>query len=624
MTSPQHHRDHVAAVNLLNAGRFPEAASAFRKLQPILGMDPDFLANLATLQRLSGQPELAIRTYRQALARNPRHFAALVNLSGLLHQVSDFPSAIHYLELAIELSPPDHRLFNNLAGICIAQGDHQKAWTAIAAAHRLAPQDLGVALRRMTLAFELKDQSLFEQAAWNVIRLQGPEGSLLPYYLLANFLATYSRWDDLLRLHPELLTTLNRRIAAGQTLGVSPMQLCFIMDHPQAARHSAQAMLTYNASLAKPRPVLKPGPTPERLTIGYLAQDFHHHPVAHMLLPVLRRHDRSRFRILTLGLQPQIDTPLRTSISSHIDGHLDLVPLNDSAAARTIRAAEVDILVDLAGETQGARQGILAQRPASVQILWLGCPATTGAPWYDAFMVDAVAAGPEFRTTCTEPLVDLPGCYHPIFQGFGAPSPTMNRVKAGLPEDAFILGLLQLPTKVCPPFTEDLIEILRQAPDIFLWLRAKTTSQDLVREVFARGGIDPERLRFFPRGLERDDYLACHGLPDLLIDSYPYGGHSTTGEALSLGHPVVTRTGAGMHTRVAASMLHQMGLDDLVTSNREDHINKVLNLIRDPFELADVRARTQAAAARIRELACGPLTNHLEDAFTALHRAAPR
>jgi len=603
---------HNQAVRLMGEKNWTEAEALFTTLVVEVPFDHLVHYNLGNLLWETQRPAEAGRSWRRSIACQPDFVPAMVNLSNALDVAGDRREALRYIQMAARRLPNDTRILVNLASILMNLGEAPHALDAIEHAYRIDPKNFEVAHVRMSIIVELKLKDRVESACHDAIRLRKTGHSALAISQLILHYSKLSRWDDMAPLQAQLREAA---LAGNSILG--PMQVAFSIDDPGVI-----ARLAREVAAREQREILRRSPAMQvkgKLTIGYLSPDLRNHPVAHMLLPVLRCHDRERFKILTLGTLPSNESELTSAINQTVDGHLDLSRLDDSQAVDLIRNSGIDVLVDLAGATQWQRSGLLALRAARTQLLWLGCPTTTGLPFYDGFLVDNVAMTESYAQACTEPLYRLDCCYHPISRGYGAPNPALTRDHVGLPNDAFVVGLLQMPTKIQPPFTEDIIELMKLAPKSHLWMRTDDSSTHLVTTFFANRGIDPQRITLSTGIVERSDYLAYPGLADLLIDSYPYGGHSTTGEALAMGHPVVTRAGQCLHTRVAASMLTELGLTELVAHSRDEYMSTILRLIADPAELARIKVRTRAAAEQLTIDGSRKLTRSLETAYLFLH-----
>ena len=612
MTPASLKAEHNRAVSMIQQKRPMEAEQILRKLLIETPFDAHIHYNLGNaLWEQRGFIE-AMRTWRTAIACDPNFVPSMVNLSNALDVYGDRHEALRYAQMALRRTPNDPRLLTNLASILMGLGEGPHAWEALKHAHEIAPNEFMVAHVRMACAVELRLREEIEGACLAAKKLWKPGMNGLVFSHLATHFAKLSKWDELAALQTEML-----QLQRGGLNGLSPMLACFSFDNIELAIALSNEVRDGTTHFKRPRPA--PTPKTDRITIGYLSPDLRNHPVAHMILPILRMHDRTKFKAITIGTLPNDHSTLSKEIQSSVEGHLDISRLDDTNACEAIRTTGVDILVDLAGSTQWHRPALLGLRPCRTQLLWLGCPSTTALPVYDGFLLDKFVITPEYRPACTEPIYELNCCYHPIHSGQGSPNPSFTRSSAGLPQGKFIIGLLQMPTKVRPPFTEDLTRILQRLPEAVLWMRIDPEGEPRIKQYFSQRGIDPGRIIFSKNLVERDDYLAYFGLADLLIDSFPYGGHSTVGEALSLGHPVVTRVGSCIHTRVGGSMLHHMGLHDLITTSNTEFIDQICRLAESHNELNDIRIKTKAAAAKLRETGIATITRQLEEAYLNVH-----
>jgi len=596
------------AAELLNARHISEAETLLLELYKQKPFDPFVNYNLGNVYIEQKRTREAIRCYRLALANNPNLVPALVNLANCLIDIGDYREALRNTQMALRRMPDDYKLLSNLSIILQLLGEAPDALAAIERAAQLAPDEFEVLSQWAKCLTELQRWDALVLVCERALAVaRGHDTALICASLLSSY-SKRSSWDKLPPLQTLLLEWSRKH---GK--GLAPLIVAFYADDPEALKTIADDIHARNE--ASPRPAYTP--TGSRITIGYMSPDFREHPVSQMIVDVFRHHDRERYRIVTFGVVPLDESSLCLELAKHIDEHVDLRTLSDDQAADRIRAAGVDVLVDLAGTTLWHRPGVMARRPCPVQLLWLGCPATTGYPWYDGFLVDRMVA-PEWQDAwCTERLHRLPCCYHPISTGHHGPLAVVSRASLGLPEDVFILGLRLQPTKVIPPFINDVVTILQRCPRAHLWLKAEKFAREPIFAFFERHGIDRSRIllqaSFFR---QREEYLASLPIADLLIDSYPYGGHSTTGEALALGCPVVTHVGRSIHTRVAGSMLTELGMSELVTDSSESFIERVSTLIDHPAELLAVRERTRAAAQRYKQTGISRLCRGLEDSYT--------
>ncbi|MGH8687583.1 MAG: tetratricopeptide repeat protein, partial [Burkholderiales bacterium] len=328
-----------------------------------------------------------------------------------------------------------------------------------------------------------------------------------------------------------------------------------------------------------------------RVRLAYLSSDFYEHATAYLMTRLFERHDRDRFEVLAVSFGPDDASPMRARLTRAFDRFVDIRDLDDAEAARALRALEIDIAVDLKGYTAGARPRLLADRPAQVQVSYMGFPGTMGAAHIDYLLADRWVIPPEARAFYSEQPVYLPDSYWVNDETTAVAERTPSRAEAGLPNDAFVFCCFNNTYKLTPAFFDVWMRLLARVPGSVLWLLEPTAfAVRNLRGTAAAHGVDPARIVFAPR-LARAEHLARQRLADLFLDTLPVNAHTTTTDALWVGLPVLTCLGSTFVGRVAASMLHAIGLPELVTRDVADYERRALAYASDPAALAVVRAK---------------------------------
>jgi protein O-GlcNAc transferase len=214
-----------------------------------------------------------------------------------------------------------------------------------------------------------------------------------------------------------------------------------------------------------------------------------------------------------------------------------------------------------------------------------------GADFIDYIIVDRFLVPPDQQPFFSERLVHLPDCYLCTDDQREIPERTPTRAEYGLPQVGFVFCCFNNAFKITPAFFDVWMRLLRAVPGSVLWLLDANplARANLAREATARD-VAPERIVFAPRRPVAE-HLARHSLADLFLDTLPYNAHVTTADALWAGLPVLTCPGNTFAGRVAGSLLHAIGLDELVATSLDDYEARALRLAREPEILAQLRAR---------------------------------
>ena len=333
-----------------------------------------------------------------------------------------------------------------------------------------------------------------------------------------------------------------------------------------------------------------PAPTPEplegrRLRIGYLSSDFREHPTARLINGLLRHHDREQFELFMYCSGWDDGSPMRREVESHFDQVHSVTQLSDADAAALIRSCRIDVLVELNGPTRAHRMGILAHRPAPVQIDYLGWPGSVGGRVVDYVIGDPYTVPPGAEKLYPEKVIRIQQTYQVNdYASLNLP-PKPERGALGLPAEGFILGMFNAINKVRAEVWAVWMEILKAVPGSVLWiLDPGIAARKHLGWWTHQFGVDPKRILGAPR-YPQEAHLARLQCCDLMLDPWPYGGHTSTSDALFAGVPVITLEGKNFAGRVSGSLLKAAGLEALVQPDIKTYATVAINLFRNPDEL---------------------------------------
>jgi predicted O-linked N-acetylglucosamine transferase (SPINDLY family) len=329
--------------------------------------------------------------------------------------------------------------------------------------------------------------------------------------------------------------------------------------------------------------------TRDKLRVGYLSNDFHDHATSRLLVETLETHDRARFEVHAFSFGFDHGGPMRRRVCEAVDIFHDIALLSDTDAARAIHGAGIDILLDLKGYTRGARTGIMMLHPAPVQVNYLGYPGTLGADICDYIITDPFITPMAAAADYAEAFAYMPHSYQPHSRR-NAIGRKPTRDEAGLPETGFVFSCFNQAYKLTPPSFDLWCRLLEATPGSVLWLLANERAQGNLRNEALQRGIRPDRLVFAPE-MAQQDHLARLQLADLVLDTSPFGAHTTASDALWSGVPIVTCPGDTFPSRVAGSLLKAAGLSELITADVDEYFTVASSLAMTPDLLAGCKAK---------------------------------
>ena len=535
----------------------------------------------------AGRADLAVRRTQSLRARDPQLTLAYTLESHALMDRGQNEAALQCLLSLPEAALRDQPWWVSLGAALQRCRRHDDAIGAYMQALALKMDDATVHFR---LGMSFKDRGMKAEAA-ECVRTAltlGLDTSQLAARAQLVFLEREAcRWGPA----AAELAALRRDIAAApadRAAETMPFPHAVFVDDPLEQLKVARLYAMHVASRVQPLPRRVARAHGGRLRIGYLSADFHEHATAQLMVQMLEAHDRRRFEVTLLSAGPDDGSAMRARLRAAGERFEDLRALNHGAMAQRIRELGIDILVDAKGATHGTLMPVTAQRAAPLQVSWLGFPGTTGADCVDYFIGDPVTTPLAHAAHFSEKLAQMPLCYQPNDAQRALPAPS-RRADWGVPEGVPLLAAFHQSYKISAEVFDSWCRILHAVPDARLWLMRWNTNVQSALEAAARErGIDPGRLVFAPM-LPLAQHLSRLACADLYLDAWPCNAHTTAGEALWSGVPVVTWIGETFAQRVAPSLLHAVGLEVLASDGVAGYERQAIALARDGAARAALR-----------------------------------
>lgn len=637
----QHHR----------SGELQQAEQIY---QQIIAVDPEHAdANhfLGVIAHQLGQNDIAIQLIQNALQTNPRAAEPYNSLGEALRALSRFDEAVTCYQQAISLKPDFSEVHYNLATTLKKLNRLDEAVASFKMALSIKPDyakahnNLGVTLQELGLLHEavtcfkkaLIIQPDFADAHNNfgsALQELDRQQEAISHYERAlviqpdfadahnnfgNALKELGRQEEAIGHYQKALTIKPDFANAHSNLLLA---LNYLPGISQQEIYAASKNWNYRHALPllPKTPVFRNNREVDRkLKVGYISPDFRTHSVAYFFEPLLKQHDKARIETYCYS-NVKIPDAVTQRLQKNSDHWCSIVGKTDREAAAQIRQDEIDILVDLAGHTANNRLLVLAHKPAPVQVNWLGYPNTTGLDSIDYRFTDEIADPVGLSNNeHSEQLIRLEGGFL-SFQGIEAVPvrPSQSRSESG----CITFGSFNNLTKVVPEVVSLWIEVLRAVPDAHLLLKSKSLADREVREryltMFRAGQISSDRIDLHSHKSSLQDHLQLYRKVDIGLDPFPYNGTTTTCEALWMGVPVITLLGDRHAGRVGASILNQLGLDELVAADPQSYIDIAVSLAEDTEKLAGLRSSLREIMLHSELCNAVNFAGKVEDAYAAM------
>jgi len=655
------------------------AEQSYRQLLEAIPDHAPTLSNLASLVARRGETTEAEQLYRRAIAANPDLLDAHFNLGNLYRKLGRAREAAREYEESLRIAPDSPQALVNLGLVLGDTGHWSRAVECFARAVTVAPRlpeplvMLGDALSRcgrrdeaiaafresvarfpdfprghLYLGLHLADSGAVDEAIPIFERALALNADYAEAHnALGVALDSTGRADDAQREYREALRVRPNFAEALRNLGISLGEQGRVAEAIDSLRHALElspnatagstllANLMFSASvtaeqlrdehfswteqyansLASDPPQRSPN-TPGRIRVGYVCGEFRSRAALAFLEALLTHHDRNQFHITayagTIRQNESLGRMRRLA-----DTWKPVTPLSDEQLADTIRADEIDILVDLNGHTSGNRLLVFARKPAATQISLFGYPATTGLKTMDYRITDAMTDPPgESEQLYSEKLLRLPDLSWVYVPPTDAPAPS---VLPAAGRRSFTFGCLNHPGKFSAPCLEAWAAILKAVPKSRLVLLAgkSVEAAESLGARFTQLGIASERLELVYR-LPESDYFAAYQLLDLALDPFPYCGAVTTCDALWMGVPVLTVAGRDARGRQGVSLLNAIGLPEFVADSPEQLVSLAATWADQRESLAEVRNTLRDMMTQSPVTAIAAYVKYLEAAYRSV------
>jgi protein O-GlcNAc transferase len=579
--------DVVALTNrgsvLLLLKRYNEALASYEKT---IALNPDCTDALyfrgIVLQQLKRFGD-ALASYEGALAVRPKHPAALENRGTVLLQLKRFADALASYEEALALQPNDAAMLNN-RGVALQElRRFEEALSSFDRAVAVKPDNADALSNRGLL---LHQQGRFGRAVTDFARALAINAEL-PYakgWLLFSRM-NCCQWGPFASETDGLLADVRAGKRACYPFVLLSLSASTDEQLSCSETYARDTRPTTSAPIWKGKRYCH-----DRIRVAYLSADFRDHPVCRLLAGVFEQHDHARFETIAISFGPGDLSEMRPRVERAFDRFIDVGNKNDRDVAGLLGALEIDIAVDLMGFTRDNRCGIFALRAAPIQLNCLGYPGTMGADHIDYIIADRIVIPDSHFRHYREKVVWLPDTFqaNDSMRRMGEPA---TRAAVGLPETAFVFCSFSNTYKITPAIFDVWMRLLRCVEGSVLWLLGgrATVERNLRREAEIRG-ISPDRLVFAAR-VEYSAYLSQYTLADLFLDTFPFNAGATASDALWAGLPLVTCSGEAFASRMAASLLHAVGLPELIAPSLDRYETLALELARNEGLLTAVRTK---------------------------------
>ena len=521
----------------------------------------------------------SIKLIKNSININPKNFAAYNNLGNVFKELRKYSDAIVNYNKAIEINPNYSGCLYNLAKTYAAISNYELALNFY---KRSISSNKNFFDAYYDYAELLEMLGEYDQSLENYYKLLKLKNNY-PYLKgsIAHLKLKTCQWQNL----QGEIKDIENNITKKQV--VNPFHVLVITDSPKLQKiaiekYSQNKFPEMNIHLSPKEKTssLKNFDNKKKIKIGYYCADFANHPMGRLTVGLFENHNKDIFEIYGFYFG-NINDSLTLRISSACKKFINVFSKSDIEIVNLSRSLGIDIAIDFNGFTKNCRPNIFAYRSAKLQINYLAYPATMASKYMDYIIADKILIPENNKKFFTEKIIYLPKCYQVSDQKRLISKKKISKKDFNLPEDKFIFCCFNNVIKINPEIFDVWMKILKNNKNSILWLLSnnKSVINNLKSEA-ERRGVNKERLIFCNK-LTNEDHLARYKLADLFLDTIPYNAHVTANEALYCGVPVLTLIGNSFASRVGASILTALNMEELIARSKIEYLDIASNICQD-------------------------------------------
>ena len=619
-------RDKIAEIlNLIKIKKFKEAQIKCDDIKKHFDENVEFLHIYGFVFFNLKNYEKAIVQWEKAVKINPKFVDGLNNLGNALSRIGKFDEAINYLNKALNLRPDFFETYYTLSEIFYQKGIYDKSLKNINEALNLKPEDLLTIKSKLSILSKMNMKKEYLKFLEKVIPYHPKETEL--YYKKAQIFSelgmntsSINTYKTILMIDPEYpfvlgnvvqdkllncdwnnldrdLNDLKNKILEDKKIA-SPMLLSTVFDSSELLFKASKIWIQqfdegnsrFQAQILEKNTKIK---------IGYFSADFRDHPIGHLIVKMLETHDKSKYEIFGfyLGKRHEENDIFHSRIKKAFTKFYDVSNMSNEEIISLSKNLKIHIAIDLMAHTGGheGKFGIFQKKLAPIQINFLGYPGTSGSDKIDYIIADKTVIPEKNKKFFSEKIIYLPHSYQPSEKDRVISEKKFTKQILNLPKDDFIFCCFNTIKKILPNTVNLWAEILNQVPKSVLWLLSDNNDaiQNLKIE-FEKKKIDPKRIIFGTK-VPIMEHLVRIKFADLFLDTFPYNAHTSCSDSIWAGLPILTLEGDSFQSRVASSLLKTTGLNELISKNEKEYVDKAVHIAKNQEYLNQLKNKLLAS-----------------------------
>ena len=593
----------------------------------------------------------AVIQLKKSIEINPNYYQGYNSLGNIFFKKNDFNEALEAYQKAIDLKFDYHESYHNKGNVYLKLKQIDKALENYNLSTKFNSSYLPAIKSKVDIHYNFKNHKLALEEIQNFLSIE-PNNALMYHrrgdiyaeisnldlalqsyekaqilnpdksFLLGSIQSTKNKmciWSDFFEMKKQIEDKIKKNEKVSPpflptTMYDSPkiqFECAKVWENEYKLKHNQNLSLSFVKKNSK------------KIKLGFFSADFRLHAMGHLMVGMLERHDKSQFELYGFYFGPKIKSndKLHNRIFKCFDKFIDISFMTDLEVLNLCRKLEIDIAIDFMCHTGDYnRFNLFLKRLAPIQINFLGYPGTSGSNSLDYIVADKILIEPDEQKFYSEKIIYLPDTYQPNENDKKISNNIVKKENFGLPEDKFVFCCFNSHQKINPIIFDAWVYILKNTENSVLWLLEDNNfSQDNLRLLLEKNGIVSNRL-IFAENLKIEDHLQRIKFADLFLDTFPYNAHTTCSDALRVGLPVLTLKGNSFASRVAASLLNTISLNELITTNIEDYKKLAIKIYNEKSYLDEIKKKITINKKNSNLFKAEIYTKNIEKAYKKVYQ----
>jgi predicted O-linked N-acetylglucosamine transferase (SPINDLY family) len=571
--------------------------------------------NLGVTYKEMENYEDAIKNFKKAIEIKSDYAEAYNNLGIIFKKKNQYKEAYNNYKTAIELNPNYAEAYNNLGLLYGDTKRYEESIINFSKAIELNNNYIDAYKNRANIYSFCKRQPLAIKD-YNKLKILEPEKENIYESLIFFNKNQICEWKD----YKKILRKIENYLINNQTIidYINPWKLLSWTDSLRVIKNNLIYYNNKEYNMKNYKKKIFSVSKKKKIRIGYYSPDFRRHAVSHLIANVFECHDKNNFETIGFHFCKYRDDDMTKRLSKTFDKFFYTRDISDQDLITQSKNLGIDIAIDLAGHTEDTRINIFSKGIAPIQINFLGYPGSLG-PYMDYIVADKNLIPEKNQEFYFEKIIYMPDSFQPYDSKKNTAHNNYKREKFNLPKSGFVYCSFNSIYKVNPTIFNCWMRILKKTKNTFLCLLESNDfcKENLIAEALKRG-VNANRILFSPY-VDYEDIFQRFKFCDLFLDTFPYAAHTTASEALSSGLPLLTVAGESFQSRVSSSLLKNLNLPELVTSNVDDYENFAIYLANNPKSLKEIKEKLLFSIKDSNTFNTKIYTKNLEKAYQLVY-----